>query len=131
MPVGGSGNAGLWSTTELMEQQMAASVPVLPEPGHLCRGGVTAAGQPRSCSAGPACGTGSWARLWGAPENSLCMELENLYPTPLRNKHIIQDLNYRRMLEYMFVVAVRGVFQSDAYIRTEGECLGGHSLQQE
>lgn len=67
---GGSEGAALWSSTELMQQQMAASELVLPEPGHPCRGGDTAAGQLQSCSTGPACGTNSWARLWGAPENS-------------------------------------------------------------
>lgn len=31
----------------------------------------------------------------------------------------------------MFVMSVGEVFQNTVYIRTEGECLGGHSLQQE
>lgn len=58
----------------------------------------------------------------GEPLTAACAwQLENLYPTPLRNKLIIQDLNYGSVLEYMFVMSVSEVFQSDVYIRTEGE----------
>lgn len=59
----------------------------------------------------------------GKPLKIACVQcFENLYPTPLQNKDIIQDVNCHSMLKYMFIMSVREVFQNYVYSRAEGGC---------
>lgn len=80
----------------------------------------------QSCRSCPQCvsalGQAAGSCLWEALRTACVRQFENLYPTPLQNKDIIQACNYRGMLKYMFIMSVKEVFQNYVYSRTEGGC---------